>query len=488
SAAQLMEHAIRRGEGHLSAVLAVWALARRLLAPTPAWIAAALFAVHPVHTEAVAVAVGQGESLVTALSAGACVLWLDLRDGRRSAARTTLLLTLAFLAALGLKEHALVLPALLLLLELLAPQPAGGSRDSVRARHRLLAGLVVLGAAFWALRTAVLGDLAGADPADGLAGLSFGSRALTMLSVVPEWARLLIWPAHLQADYAPNEIVPFAGWTSAQTLGVAVLLIYGALLAWSLRRRRVVALGLVWIAIALAPVANIFVPTGVILAERTLMLASVGAIVTLLGLIPGGAWEIPRVRTPLAVAIGMVIILGALHSAARLGIWRDTERYILALAVDAPDSWHTHLAVGTLAFEQGDRRDGEAHLRAAIAIWPDHSRAYRVLAREYRLDGLCAPAIPLLERAVALEPIDQYARLSLVACLLDQARYREAGALAREGIAGPGRSLEEAFGAAARSADRADRLAAPRGTVRLAPFGEDQTTIGPHRPASEPRR
>ncbi len=52
---------------YLGAALAVYRLAQRVLAPGAAWLAAALFAIHPVHVEAVAVAVNQAELVVGAL-------------------------------------------------------------------------------------------------------------------------------------------------------------------------------------------------------------------------------------------------------------------------------------------------------------------------------------------------------------------------------------------------------------------------------------
>ena len=65
------------------------------------------------------------------------------------------------------------------------------------------------------------GDTKGSFTAEALGGLGVGGRALTMLTVVPEWFRLFLWPAHLRADYSPQEIVAATQWGMDQTFGAA---------------------------------------------------------------------------------------------------------------------------------------------------------------------------------------------------------------------------------------------------------------------------
>ncbi|HWA41385.1 MAG TPA: hypothetical protein VG712_07235, partial [Gemmatimonadales bacterium] len=273
----------------------------------------------------------------------------------------------------------------------------------------------------------------------------------------------------------------------AQTGGALAILTGAALLVWSWKRRPVVAFGLLWVVVALAPVSNILVTTGVIVAERTLTLPSVGVLIAVVGLLPADVWDRVRWRGAVAVAAATLLLLGGLRSMQRLGVWHDPERYILALDRDAPESWHTQVAVGDLALRQGLRAEGEQRLRTAIAMWPGHARAYKLLAQQYRSDGLCVPAIPLYQQAITLEPIDQYSRLALVACLLDAGRYAEAVTFADQGIAGPGRGLQEAFRAARATADSAARADAAPGSVRLAPFAGGFTTIGTRPPRPAPR-
>ena len=53
-------------------------------------------------------------------------------------------------------------------------------------------------------------------------------------------------------------------------------------------------LGIAWTAVALLPVSNLILPTGILLAERTLYLASVGAMLAVAGLSERAGGGYPR--------------------------------------------------------------------------------------------------------------------------------------------------------------------------------------------------
>src|SRR5207245_10146552 len=101
---------------------------------------------------------------------------------------------------------------------------------------------------------------------------------LTAVAALADIARLLVFPLTLRADYSPKERTAVAGFGGPLFLaGLACLALWAALL-WLLvrRQRRVEALGVAWIGIALAPVANLLFTVGVLVAERTLYFPSVG--------------------------------------------------------------------------------------------------------------------------------------------------------------------------------------------------------------------
>ena len=64
-----------------------------------------------------------------------------------------------------------------------------------------------------------------------------------MLTIVPQWVRLLFWPAHLQGEYGPPALSLADPSLGQQVLGAAILIAAVALFAWGWRRERTVALG-----------------------------------------------------------------------------------------------------------------------------------------------------------------------------------------------------------------------------------------------------
>ena len=447
-------------------VLAVWGLARRMMPAGPAWFSTALFAVHPVHVEAVATGVNQGELMVALFLTLAVSSYIDGRRSTQFGVRRAVALAIAFAIACLYKEHAVVLPGLLVAAELTVLRGEGVGPD-LRLLVRLYAVLILETAAFLVVRSVVLGDFAGSFTAEGLQGLGIGGRTITMLGVVPIWLRLLVWPVHLQADYSPGEIVGATAMGSAQWTGLllVVLTCISALVAW--RRVPVWTFGLLWFAAAIVPVANILVPTGIVLAERTLLLPSVGLALGLGGLaaaLPLGPSTASRTRAIIGLAT-LVLGLGVIRSALRTQVWNSNDYLWQRTLEDAPLSYRAHHARAQFLFKNGYRREAEAHFRRAIELFPRSFQPRMDLADQYRLGDLCEPAIPLYESALALAPRRSDARLSLISCLLWEGHYPSATRQARLGRGWGGD--DPTFQNALAVADSATVTAAPIHSVRL---------------------
>lgn len=153
--------------------IAVFALARCWLAPVGAFGAAAIFALHPVHVEAVASVVGRAEVLVGLFGVLAALLYrwdgnlAEKGDWSWRRAVSSFGTLAALLLGLASKESAFAIPGILLIVDWLEGRRTGESFSQRARRHWvLLAASLALAIEWLVLRTSILGDVAGDAPAD----------------------------------------------------------------------------------------------------------------------------------------------------------------------------------------------------------------------------------------------------------------------------------------------------------------------------------
>jgi protein O-mannosyl-transferase len=415
----------------------VFALARQLLPNWAAWIAAALFAVHPVHVEAVANVVGQAELIVAIAVVSATALYLRDRRAGRLEPRTMAMIAVLYAVACFSKEHGIVLPALLIAAELTVVTDAAPVRARIRALAVPYLILFAIAVGFVVVRSRVLADhgIGGFQPFTPFSTLHISSRdrVLTALGVVPQWLRLLFWPARLSSEYGPPEIDIAQGPSIVQLPGLALLLAIVGIGIALRRRQPVMAFGVAIVCITLLPSSNFLLPAGIVLAERTLFLPSVGAML-IAGTLLTFAADRLRARgmtdRTLALAggglVAAVLVAGMMRSTSRTRVWRDNEALFREAAADSPRSYHAHYMLGIWAFEHKRQREGERELRQALNLFPYDPFLSYDMAEQYRMAGLCDAAIPMYRWSMSLDKNFSQGRTALAGCLLNEGRFDEA--------------------------------------------------------------
>lgn len=396
-----------------------------------AWVAAALFAVHPVHVEAVANGVGQAELWTGLLLLGAVLIYVRERQGGvalpRSAAATILAL---FVAGMLIKENAIVLPALIVIAELFLVRDPRPWRERAGELVSLLLWMTLFAVAFLWVRTVVTGEIGGDTEHPALRHLSMGQRSLLMLGLVPRIGRLFVWPDHLYADYSPQMVPGYAGWNAELVPGAILLACVAILFVVCWRRSPVVSFGIAWLAIAYSPVANILIPSGILIAERTFLVPSVGLVLAVGALVP---WLVERMHPqPRAVrmvpvgALAVVLALGISHSIDRTYTWKDSDTVFKTLAADAPLDFKAHYVDGGMLWDEHQGQEAEIQWLMAIKLMPDYYGVRMDLAHRYRELHHCDAAVKLYREALAIEPSLPLARVGLIACYLELAQFRKA--------------------------------------------------------------
>jgi hypothetical protein len=408
--------------------LAVYWMALALLPPAGAWIAAALFAVHPVHVEVTGNMVGQAE-LIVGLSLAVAMGWyLRRRADDTLGMRDVGLLSLLYGFALFSKEHAAVFPLLLLAAEWTVVRDERSWRARVVALRPLFLALIAVTLGYAKLRSLVQADLAGFAPYAAFRFLNMGAEARigTMLHEFPRIAQLMLFPTRLSADYSPNDVIISNGIGFDELPGILIVLCT-VILAFALRRRAPVAsFGLFWFIIAYGPVSNVLLPTGIVTAERTLFLPSVGVVLvgaaTMLYLLDGAP---RRTRVMVASAAGLLLVLGLGKSVVRQRVWKNNDILFDATVRDAPNSYRAHLLRGRNLAVKKRLREAEAELRLAIRLFPYDAGATVDVAEAYRRSGFCRPAIPLYEWSFAIDSTLRDGRLGYVYCLSVMERWQD---------------------------------------------------------------
>lgn len=459
---------------HAAAALALFILAVELVPVGWAAAAAFAFAVHPVHVEAVAVAINQGELLI-GLGYTLLLAWyVRFRRTRIPTWRDQSLLAAAILVATLYKETGVVLPALLGAAELLLLRGEPWRAKLPHFRRTILLQVLAVSVVLL-MRTAVLGgEMRGTFTAEGLEGLGVGGRALTMLGVVPEYLRLLLWPASLQADYSPGEIVGATTWGSAQSLGLLILLLVATLAVRLWRTAPVVVFGLAWIVIGIAPVHNVLVPAGIVLAERTLFLPSIGAMLVLGGLLAGSTGTPARApsRTRhwvMGALVAVAVLLGASRSWSRYHVWRSQVGLWTQTVIDAPDSYRAWVGLGSLMIRPEHQDMALRFAERGMSLY-EHPSIMIGLAQRYQGRNRCDLAIPRFARALELKEFAP-GRSEYLSCLTWEGQYDLAYREAQRGIESG--YYHSVFVAWRRFLEQAIRDHAPRHT-RFAPPNLDR--------------
>jgi tetratricopeptide (TPR) repeat protein len=267
------------------------------------------------------------------------------------------------IAGLLTKEHAAVAVALLALDDLAtreAGTPALPWRDYV--------AVAAVTVAWFFVRRGIDAGLSFAMVAPTFFGLGVVGRLSTMFPVLFVLLRLLIWPFDLSPDYFPEVVPRLEHPTLLGAAGLALLLALAALALASWRRNRALSVGLFIIGVAWLPTANLFFPTGIVLAERTLYLASAGAA---LALAAGFEWLRTRRGARLAVAAtGCVALVFGARTAFQIPVWRNNRDLVLSALSAHPESYREHQAAARALVLLGDLPSALRQYALSIELYP----------------------------------------------------------------------------------------------------------------------
>jgi tetratricopeptide (TPR) repeat protein len=337
-----------------------------------AWTVAALWLLHPVHTECLNYATQRSE--VLASSGLLLTLYCALRSCRTARpGRWWLGAVAACAGGMASKEIMVGAPLLVWLAD--RTWFAGSFRAALRRRGPLYLGLALT----WLV---LLAQAAGAQYPPVLEVAFRGPQpwwvyALTQSQAVAHYLRLAVWPQPLVLDYYD--------WPLATALGPAwpAVLVTGTLLAgtlWGLWRRASLGVLGAWWFLLLAPTTSLLFIHTEPLADRRLYLPVVAVLLLGVGLAERGlrarGWPRSGLDRRLAAALVTALLgleLGLVLARNRdyqsdLALWRTT-------VAQRPGNARAHNNLGTALLASGDLSSAAAAYQQAMQLNPAYGQA-----------------------------------------------------------------------------------------------------------------
>lgn len=346
---------------------------------------AALFVLHPVHSEAVANIKGRDEIMALLGSLGALYFTLKYFDTRRNGWLAGA--GLSFFLGLLSKENALTFLAVIpLTVWFFGRVPVG---QALRAAIPLaIAALVFIG-----LKYAAQGYLLDHGRAmndlmnDPFLGMTTGERTATIFLTLGWYLKLLFVPHPLTHDYYPYH-VPRVGWSDWRAL--LSLAIYAGMALWALwriSRRDVPAYAIAFFLLTISIVSNLFVSVGTFMNERFVYMPSVAFCLL------AGWWLAQKLPEWLGAPAGRPAILGVgLFALLAAGFAWTTLRRV-------PD-WQSKLALNTAAVRVSPN-SARAQCYYAVALFEE---AYKELKDPAAKAAMVDTMDAHLQRALAINP------------------------------------------------------------------------------------
>lgn len=440
----------------LSTLLLMGTVARLTRSRFIAGLTGFLYGVHPIHVESVTWISGNKDTLSGFLFFAALCLYVRWRESARGGAWRLPLAIASFGLAMLTKEAVIVLPAVILLMEIVYGRGTGRDigREPGRSRGARAAGVVWFGVAaagYLVLRAAVLGTLK--DKTDWHGGGQL-ETFLTMPGVLAEYVGKLLLPLELTtADTTRIVTSPLQPAFLAGAAIVVFVLGY-TIWFWRIASRSAgaaessgggdgvrdcaaaMAFGMAVFWIALLPVLNLF-PIHHIKAERFLYLPSAGFLVAVAAtfavagekLRARGVRATGRIVT--AAAAVYVVFLG-LSTVDRNRDWRDDHTLFTNDVLGTPNYREGLTWLGRTYLDKGKPYLAAQSLEMAAIEDPDFTSyvnyrglldaSGRALMAMERYDEAAAAFRALVE----IDPEEPLAHMNLGTALAGAGRLEEA--------------------------------------------------------------
>jgi tetratricopeptide (TPR) repeat protein len=405
---------------HVANALLVWAVLARLKIPG-AWLAAAIFALHPVQVESVAWITERKNVLMGFFFLLTLLAWIAFVDGRTNHRWLfCCLAVVSYVLALSAKATACTLPAALFLILWLQKKPIN-MRRLIQILPFFILGVGMGLLAVWWERYHQ-GTSRSLFPF-----LSPIERILVASRAVWFYLGKLIWPYNLTFIYpkwniSPTHLLDYIWLLAGIGLCVAI---------YFLRRYvgRSVEVAAAFFVATLSPVLGfimVYTFRYTFVADHYQYLACIGPIALASAAVVTFADAFKQSRgLILSAAVGVLATL-AVITWRQSAMYGDIEALWRTTLVRNPTCWMAHNNLGIVLFQKGRLDEAIAHYRTTLQMQPNFWDADYNLGTALLGKGEVDEALAHCNKAVAAEPNDPDAQVALGNALVQKGHIDEA--------------------------------------------------------------
>ena len=405
---------------HAANALLLWRLLALLRIPG-AWLAAAIFALHPVQVESVAWITERKNVLMGFFFLLSLMAWVRFVNARPKEAGNAYGLALLFYAlALFSKTTACTLPAALLLILWLERKPIN-TRRLLQIVPFLVLGICLGLVTIWWERYH-----------QGTQGQLFAigvpERFLVASRALWFYAGKLLWPVNLVFSY-PRWSMSISN--ANDYIWPLAIMVAGAVI-YFLRTRlgRGIEVAALFFAATLSPVLGfimLYTFRYSFVADHYQYLASIGPIALAAAGITTAADRFGK-RTALLkpVFAGALLAVLGLLTWNQCRMYADSDTLWWTTIARNPQSWMAHNNIAINLVQKGRTDEAVAHYNKALELDPSYGEAHYNLANALVRLGRVDEAIAHYEKAVELNPNNALAYYNLGSVLVQNGRVDEA--------------------------------------------------------------
>lgn len=403
---------------HLLVVVLITLLISRLAGGWVATFSALLYALHPVHVQAVSYISSRSDLLYTALALSSLLLWHkgNHAQGIKRPIYFSSALS-AFFFGLFAKENIVVVPAIAVVMDLLWNH-LGSWRNKIKENFGWYLGFIILFFAYFFIR------LGAGFPISMEGGREFALslRILFAFKLFALYLAVIFYPAHLSLF----RVVPVPESLFEWPVILGVLLLIGMLAAaWLLRHKhKEISLGLLWYLISLGLVLNLTLLNAPMM-EHWLYFPLIGLTLALVGTVRSVAETVGEVRGAALGLIFLALLLSA-RTISRNAEWSDLSKLFSRDVSHYPGNWRAWSWLGDALKTEGRLNDAIRAYKTSLALNPKQIPTWVALGEALSVAGRNDEAESVLSNAATVRPKEPWFWYLLGIHRLKVEKYQEA--------------------------------------------------------------